>query len=161
MVKCCLGTWRAEGGSPHTDHKGYVLPETTTMHSLPYTTLAQRKRDNMYKKKRKGAQREKPDKQAKRPETSKQEDSLVSHNNRGTKPTTTTSIRGDLLVRPSKGEPKLICRHAGLGPKRSGTGFQLVRAGDHLFHHEEKTDFPAKRKERMPNEQALNTRQKA
>ena len=112
MVKCCLGTWRAEGGSPHTDRKGYVLPETTTMHSLPYTTLAQRKRDNMYKKKRKGAQREKPDKQAKRPGTSKQEDSLVSHNNRGTKPTTTTSIRGDLLVRPSKGEPKLICRHA-------------------------------------------------
>ena len=107
MVKCCLGTWRAEGGSPHTDHKGYVLPETTTMHSLPYTTLAQRKRDNMYKKKRKGAQREKPDKQAKRPGTSKQEDSLVSHNNRGTKPTTITSIRGDLLVRPSKGEPNL------------------------------------------------------
>ena len=44
VVKSCLGTWRVEEGLLQTDRKGYVLPETTTMDSLPYTTPAQRKR---------------------------------------------------------------------------------------------------------------------
>ena len=114
----------------------------------------------MYKKK-KEAQREKPDKQAKRPGTGKQEDSLVSHYNRGTRhprpPRQFVEIYWEGLVRAN---PNLSAATPAWGPKRSGTGFQLIRARDHLFHHEEKTDFPGKRKERMPNRLAQNTRRR-